>query len=169
MRRPVLAFLALLLLAPLGGCLLGTAAMVGATVGAATALPPPEGGGPYPVDATLQLDFWPARPIVAAMQPGRDSVRAPDVTRIVGRVRASRGDTLWLAITRMGRAGGTTTSFGFRREPVAMLLRGESMRVHVVTRNTTEVSNSIGGGFVFAVLAMLGLIVYCRRTGRCYD
>ena len=162
--------LALMLLAPLGSCLLGGAAVVGATVGAATALPPPEGNGPYPVDATLQLDFSPPRPVVAAMPPGRDSVRVPDVTRIVGRVHESRGDTLWVAITRLGREGGSATSFAFHREPVAMLLTGEGMRVRVVTRDTTEMSSSIGGGVLFAILALLGFIAYCRaHPGRCYD
>ena len=51
-----------------------------------------------------------------------------------------------------------------------MLLTGEGMRVHVVTRDTTEMSSSIGGGVLFAILALLGFIAYCRaHPGRCYD
>jgi hypothetical protein len=117
--------LALLLLLPLslGGCLLAAGVpLVAAGAGAASAGATPDTSRSlHRVGAALTIEFASPREIAGPV-PGRgDSVRVAGVTLVTGRVEATRGDTMWLAVAELRSERRGRVPFGRGREPLLAL------------------------------------------------
>lgn len=139
------------------------ATALGASVGVATAYQPlGELEGKYRPDNALQVSFDEPR-VLSALMPGeRDSLRVAGATRLVGRVREVRGDTVVLAVTELRRVSGGPMGFGNRREPLTQILPDDRARVEVLTKRASPVQRGVVGAAAGFVLAFLGLLVYCN-------
>ena len=169
-NRLAAAALALLLL-PLAGChIVAAGALAGGAIGVATTPPSVTMiDGPYQPDAAIMLDFTPARAIVATSARGRaDTLQVPDVTRLVGRIRIVRGDTLWLSVTELRRPSGGPIGYGRGREPVAGVVLDGAVRATVIATRADVRERFTIGVALGAVLALIGILAYCSSE-RCLE
>jgi hypothetical protein len=162
-----LAALALLLPA-LGGCVyFAGATLLGAGIGAASAPRPLPSSSPYPPGAALLVDFAPGRDVAVLVPGDRDSLRVSGVTRIVGTLRSSRSDTLFVAITEMRQAGGRPYGFAARYSPMLALPPGTPARIQLIARNSAAGQRAVVGGLLGFGLSIALIMAAC--AGGCMN
>ena len=173
MRTRAVALLLLALLPTAGACYyVGGAvtggALLGATLGAASTPRPLPATARYPVGALLVVDFTPPRHLTASMRGERDSLRVPRATRVVGQLRQTRGDTLWVAISELRREGGGPMAFAQGHEPVTSLPPEGLARVHVISSNGKLAQRTLNGALLGALIAALLLYAMCAADHGCF-
>ena len=166
-RRSLLRLAALVLLLPtLHGCLyFAGGAMLGATLGAASTPRPLPATARYPAGAALLVDFVPSRDVAGFVRGERDSLRVPGTTRLVGELRATRGDTLWIAVSELRREAGGPMAFAHGHEPVVPLSPETPARIHVIASNGRLAERVVIGGLVGLALSYLLLYALCFDGG----
>ena len=173
---PVLALL-LLSLAPTGCAIFLGAAAGGAAVGAAAsnaAARRAEGTEPRGAGAAVAVAFAPARDVAVV----RGVSGAPAETTwvrgaisLLGRVAATHGDTLRLAVSEgRGTAGVATFPAGW--EPIVEIVPGPGVAVRVLSKAPAVTDSAAVGALIGAVVAttafVLFVLVYCSNR-RCMD
>ena len=157
------------LLPTLGGCYyFAGAAIAGATLGAASTPRSLPLSGRYPAGAALMIDFASRPDIAAALPGGRDSLRVEGVSRIVGRLQSTRGDTMFVAITELRRAQGGPMAFANRHEPVMEILPETPARIHVIASNGRLAERVVWGALAGMALSLLLIYLACTPEG-CYS
>jgi hypothetical protein len=170
---PILALL-LLSVASTGCFAILGAAAGGAAVGVAVsgvaehrdAGTPPRGAG-----ASLAVAYAPARDIAVVSRMPAETTWVRGAISLLGRVVATRGDTLWLAVSEgRGSAGVATCPTGW--EPPAEIVPGPGVAVRVLSRAPGAIDNAAVGALLGAVLGtaafVLAVLVYCSSQ-RCMD
>lgn len=161
MRRllPTLVLLALLPFA--GGCAyIYGGAIVGGLAGAALtpAPPPPRPDEPYPPGTPVRIDF--AQPgTIAGKRFAVDTMRLTGVQTVFGRVAASQGDTLVIALSSVGLADGRTTRFPARPRTFVRLRLDGAIKVTTLPVADPRAIAALGGAAVGAGLTTLGILL----------
>jgi hypothetical protein len=129
----------------------------------------PRGAG-----ASIAVAFAPARDV--AVGGGMGGVAAETTwvrgaISLLGRVTATRGDTLLLAVSE-GRGTAGVATFPARWEPVAEVVQGPGVAVHLLSRAPVATNNAAVGALLGAVVAttafVLAVLLYCSNQ-RCMD
>ena len=172
-RSTFVRLAALLVLLPsLGGCVyvggaVAGGALLGATLGAASTPRPLPVTARYPAGAAVLIDFSPPRDLTASRRGERDSLRVATVTRLVGQLRETRGDTLWIAVAQLRRTGGGPLSFAHGHEPMTAIPPEGLARVHVIASNGQLVHRVLTGALIGAAVIVLLVITICAQDA-CY-
>ena len=161
----VRALLALLLTVAPSGCM---ALLAGATGGAAVGVA--AGGAAERRDSTryagtsVAVAFAPARDVaVVGAAPG-DTTWVRGAVSVLGRVTATRGDTLRLAVSE-GRGKGGAATFPSGREPMTEIVSGPGVTVREISRIPTQTNAAFTGALIGTILAVtvgiVALVIAC--------
>lgn len=154
---PVLALLALSS-APAGCIAAGAAA--GATVGVAAGDAAARHDSARYAGTAVAVAFARARDVAMVGSAGGDTTRVRGAVALLGRVTATRGDTLRLAVSE-GRGSDGAASFPSGREPTTEIVPGPEVSVRVLSRAPTQTNAAFTGALIGIIVAVtIGIVAW---------